>query len=97
MTALAALRDPAQLTSALTRFSRRERWDSPHTHNPLLPLATVPHVHHAPELIERQMKPLLALDAVQRQVVIAASAGQEVELVRGLRGADATPGAVAEV
>src|SRR5437899_11341853 len=68
-----------------------------HADQPVRPLPAAGHVHDAAVLVEGQVIPLVALEPVQRQVVIAARDGQVRELVRLLRVAEPAPGAIAEV
>ena len=58
------------------------------SYEPVRPLACAGHVHDAAVLVESHVVPLVALEAVQRQVVIPARHGEVRELVRLLRVAE---------
>ena len=42
----------------------------------VLPLSAAAQVHHTAELVERHVEPLLALEAMQREVIITAAGGK---------------------
>ena len=61
------------------------------------PLSGSGHVHHAAIFVEGDVKSFLSLNAVQRQVKIAAGDRQKLELFRRLGVAEPAPGTVAEI
>src|SRR3954471_19227713 len=66
-------------------------------HDPFFPLAAVADVHDATRKVERQMIPLLALDAVQRQVVLVAGFRHHMHRVGFLRAPQPAPRAIAQI
>src|SRR5262249_18281427 len=82
-------------TSRVGTIGRRQ--SSRYADETTRPLARAGDVHDAAVLVERHVIPFVALESVQRQVVIAARPGQVGELVRLLRIAEPSPRTVAEV
>ena len=65
-------------SSSFALFASSRLISFSHANDARLALAGVANVHHAPELVDGQVEAFLALDAVQRHVVIAAARGQVV-------------------
>src|SRR6476620_4747256 len=66
-------------------------------YSPLFSLAGPGHVHHPTVLVPRQVESLLALDAMERQVVLVACLRHDMQGVCLLRAPEPAPGAVAQV
>src|SRR5436305_4693284 len=60
-------------------------------------LCALADIHDSAILIQCQMKPLFALDTVQREVIIATAGRQVVELFGLIRSAQPAPGAVSQI